>query len=282
MSKHILIFGCGKLGQPLGLALQDAGYRVTGVARNPRDLPFPTICADITQRNSLTDLNQNYDAAVVILPPSQRSEEGYESIYEQGIANLTDHLSSLSVPPPCLFVSSSSVYGNTDGQWVDETTVPKPTSYGGKYLLMAENQITQYHSKSVVVRFSGIYGGGRNFLLRQLEAGKAVQKSPAAYTNRIHEMDCVGVLSFLVEKLVNGETLSDCYLASDDDPVDRWRLFTWLAEKMGKPAPDVAEYDANASQNKRCDNARLKALGYQFKYPTFKAGYAEMLNQKSI
>ncbi|HVL00645.1 MAG TPA: hypothetical protein VM553_12575, partial [Dongiaceae bacterium] len=110
-----------------------------------------------------------------------------------------------------------------------------------------------------------------------VKAGCNVQSLPPKYTNRIHQDDCVGVLQFLLEQSEAGATLADCYLGVDDDPASEETVCGWLANYLQAPAPVLTTASADASQNKRCRNDRLRGLGYRFRYSDFRAGYAAQL-----
>jgi hypothetical protein len=116
-------------------------------------------------------------------------------------------------------------------------------------------------------------------MLRTATRGDPIQHHPPYYTNRIHQQDCAGVLAFLFKQRLAGQRLEQCYLASDDDPAPLWDVVTWLAERMHCPPPPVKITGDDAAMNKRCDNRRLKALGYQFRYLSYRKGYLEMLGQ---
>jgi nucleoside-diphosphate-sugar epimerase len=131
--------------------------------------------------------------------------------------------------------------------------------------------------QNIVVRFSGIYGPGREYLLRMAKQQSVIQKDPPYYTNRIHQQDCIGVLIFLLEQSLAGVTLEQCYLASDDDPATMWDVMSWLTEHLSCKPPEVKVNDKEVGMNKRCNNQRLKTLGYHFQYPDFKVGYLELI-----
>ncbi|MGZ8097347.1 MAG: SDR family NAD(P)-dependent oxidoreductase, partial [Methylosarcina sp.] len=133
--------------------------------------------------------------------------------------------------------------------------------------------------ENIVARFSGIYGPGRDYLLRKAAEAPLIQKTPPYYTNRIHQQDCVGVLSFLLAQRLAGVALDSCYLASDDDPASLWEVVSWLAENLHCPPPAMKQGAEDAPMNKRCSNARLKALGYRFRFRNFKEGYGEWLKE---
>jgi nucleoside-diphosphate-sugar epimerase len=134
---------------------------------------------------------------------------------------------------------------------------------------------------NIVVRFSGIYGPGRESLLRLAMQAPAIQQTPPYFTNRIHQQDCIAALSFLLEQRLAGKALAQCYLASDDDPAPMWDVMTWLAEHLHCPPPSVKKVDADAGMNKRCSNAKLKALGYRFRYPSYKDGYLGLIKART-
>lgn len=104
---------------------------------------------------------------------------------------------------------------------------------------------------------------------------ESIQREPPLYTNRIHYEDCIAVLLFLVEKLLAGESLHRCYLASDNDPAPLWDVMSWIAEQFAYPAPGIIIKEFAAEQNKRCSNARLRALGYRFLFSSYRDGYVK-------
>jgi len=279
VKKRVLIVGCGKIGTVVARNLSHSGCRVDGIRRFPppnANEPFTYLAADITRPVSLAGLKKHYDLAIVILTPSERSEWGYRQIFQFGVSNLLTHFEHSNLHPPCIFVSSSSVYGQNRGQWVDENSPTRPESYRGQYLLLAEKMITDFHPASIIIRFSGIYGAGRNRLIRQLERGGAIQKDPPLYTNRIHQDDCADVLTFIAQNRLRSTPMHSLYLASDDLPVDKWSLMHWLAEQTKQIKPVPLCLGANAPQNKRCNNRRLRELGYHFTYPSYMSGYCKI------
>ncbi len=282
MHKHVLIFGCGKIGAALAHNLIGGGYRVSGVRRSLAtvpDSPLRYITADITQAASLRRLDGQYHLVVIILPPESRTETGYRAIYRTGIANLLRVLQQCDVRPPCIFVSSSSVYAQNKGEWVDEQSATSPVSYRGECLLHAEERILDFHRHSTVVRFSGIYGHGRRHLLDRLKTTCTVQRTPPLYTNRIHQADCVGTLTLICNNILQAIPMDPIYLASDHQPIEKWTLMNWLADKTRQTRPLALALDSNAPQNKRCNNRKLRELGYHFQYPSYREGYSAMMKQ---
>ncbi|WP_432745431.1 SDR family oxidoreductase [Methylobacter sp. G7] len=275
----ILIVGCGAIGSELGRVLSAQGHDVTGLKRKP-PLSAPGLInyatADISSAADLSDLDTDFTQAFFIVSPDGRNEQSYRAVYQTGLGNLLAKLPKTQ----WLMVSSTSVYGQIQGEWVDEDSVAQPENITSRLIRQAEQTLMDFNPANIVVRFSGIYGPGREYLLRQAMQTPAIQQSPPYFTNRIHQQDCVGVLSFLLEQRLAGNALAQCYLASDDDPAPTWDVMTWLADQLHCLRPTAKA--ADAGMNKRCSNARLKALGYQFHYPSYKDGYLELvkLNRK--
>ena len=276
----ILIIGCGAIGTQLAHVLVAKGHQVTGLKRNPPKTDIGNIdyfTADITSPADLKDLATDFDFLYFILSPDGRNEENYRAIYESGLNNLLDKFSQASSNPHWIFVSSTSVYGQSEGEWVDEDSIAQPENATSQLIRQAEQKLMNLDAGNIVVRFSGIYGPGREYLLRTARQAPAIQQIPPYYTNRIHQLDCVGVLAFILECRLAGVALEQCYLASDDDPAPIWEVVSWLAEHIKCQPPTVKSVGNEGVMNKRCSNRRLKALGYQFHYPGYKDGYLELI-----
>jgi nucleoside-diphosphate-sugar epimerase len=274
---HVLVAGAGYVGLALVARLRAAGHRVTGLRRTPPEFQGAAawLAADVTRPTTLADLPDDLDLVVSALAPSGRDAASYRRIYVTGTGHLLAALGDRR--PPFLFVSSTRVYGRNDGGWVDESTPPEPADELGAILLEAEERVLAAGAGTGVVRFSGIYGPGRTWLLDRVRRGEPVQVDPPAYTNRIHRDDCAGVLAHLVARQLAGHGYPSRLLASDDDPAPLAEVTAWLADGLGVPRPPAAAPDPHAPRNKRCRNGLLKELGYEFLYPSFRDGYGPML-----
>ena len=276
----ILIVGCGAIGSKLATEISANGHKVTGLKRTPPTISdgWNYFLADISNASDLVGLPTDFDQIFFIVSTGQRGPENYRKIYQTGLTNLCNHFANNPIPPHWIFVSSSSVYGQSQGEWVDENSVVEPVSPSSKSIRTAEQQLLRSCPDSVIVRFTGIYGAGRNRLIKMAKTSPAIQNHPPYYTNRIHEQDCIGVLKFLLNQRLSGKHLESYYLATDDHPVPQWEVISWLTQQMGVPAPTIKTVDNQIAMNKRCSNKKLKALGYHFKYPSYRDGYKEMLN----
>jgi len=276
----ILIIGCGAIGTELGNSLSSKGHQVVGLKRNPPESAankFNFFSADIASTDDLERLDTDFDYLFFIVSPGERTEKAYRDVYETGLNNLLNKFALSDAPPKWLFVSSTSVYGQSQGEWVDENSPAQPDNICSQFIRQAELRLMNLNQGHTIVRFSGIYGPSREYLLRMAKLSPAIQQNPPYYTNRIHQQDCVGVLDYLLEQSLTGGVLESCYLASDDDPAPMWDVITWLTQQLGVKEPAAKMVDNTGSMNKRCNNKRLKKLGYQFQYPSYKEGYLELI-----
>lgn len=277
---HILVAGAGYVGLSLIAKLRSAGHHVTGLRRSPPEFRGAAawLAADVTRPMTLADLPDDLDLVVSALSPSGRDAAAYRKIFFTGTGHLLTALGDRR--PPFIFVSSTRVYGADDGRWVDEATSPEPACPLGEVLLEAEQQVLDAGPGTCVVRFSGIYGPGRTWLVDRVRRGEPVQYDPPAYTNRIHRDDCAAVLAHLATTALDGGDLPHVLLASDDDPAPMGEVASWLAGRLGVARPPAAPAAPDAPRNKRCRNALLKDLDFEFRYPSYRDGYAPMLERE--
>jgi nucleoside-diphosphate-sugar epimerase len=172
-----------------------------------------------------------------------------------------------------VWVSSTSVYHQDDGAWIDEASPAAPTGFSGRRLLEAETLLAAAGVPHTSVRFGGIYGPGRDRLLRQLRAGQRSPQQPVRYSNRIHRDDAVGILQFLLLQDSLGLPLQELYLGVDSEPAPMAEVERWFAAWLGLDYAQMAPHgEETRGGNRRCSSARLQSLGYRFIYPDFRAG----------
>jgi nucleoside-diphosphate-sugar epimerase len=278
---RILIAGCGDIGSALGLRLHADGHEVWGLRRSPRKLPagINSLQADLTVPRTLRALPHGLDAAIYIATPDAYDDAAYEAAYVRGVENLIAALQARGASVARLiFVSSTSVYGQSNGEWVDEESATDAETFSARRLLQAEGVVLALEAPALVVRFGGIYGAGRNRLIERVRNGRPCQESPPLFTNRIHRDDCVAVLGHLLSLREHRPV----YLAVDNEPAPQCAVMDWLAGRLGVPAPPRVEPGANADDrrpsSKRCRNDLLLASGYRFLYPSYRDGYAAILD----
>lgn len=277
----IMLIGCGDVGMELANKLVAEGHDVRGVRRTWQAQPAAInfIQADITKAAQVEALDLNVDQLVYILSPEDRDIAAYKAVFETGVDNLLNTLKRQQPTLPIMFISSTRVYAQQQGEWVNESSTTEPTDERGRILFEAEGKFLAFNKQTTVVRFSGIYGRS-NFFINQLKKGAGVQKEPPYYTNRIHREDCVGVLEFLLTKQLRGESLARIYLASDHDPAEKWDVANYITNKLGLAPCGAVMLARDADRNKRIDNRRLIEAGYEFKFVSYKEGYGESINER--
>ncbi|MFJ2446247.1 SDR family oxidoreductase [Pseudomonas sp. NPDC087626] len=280
----VLIAGCGDVGGRLAEQMMAKGWHVYGLRRTIANLPAGVIGVAGDLFNE--DCPETWpvgavDYLVYCAAATDHDEAGYRAAYVQGLQHVLGWLDDYGqVPERLLFVSSSSVYEQQDGGWVDETAPDKASAYSGRVMLEAEQIALGSGIPASVVRLTGIYGPGREWLLTQVRRGYRVAVDPPLYGNRIHADDAAGLLAFLLDANHQGVALDDCYIGVDDAPAPLAEVVMWLREYLG-----VTEWAEDASVrrtgSKRCSNARAKALGWKPRYPTYREGYAAILAGKA-
>jgi nucleoside-diphosphate-sugar epimerase len=270
---NVLIAGCGYVGNILAALLLQKGHTVYGLKRNVSTLPagVNAIEGDLTDPATLTSLPKNIDHLVFLPTPASRDRAAYEDIFINGWNNIWSSLAQK--PKRTILISSTAVYGQSDGGVVNEETVPVPARFNGEVLLQMEQLAASCTDQLVIARIAGIYGPGREGMIRLAESeGLEVQQSPPFYTNRVHCDDAAAALYHLL-LLDEPQPL---YLVSDDVSASRFSVLTWMAHSVGCPPPAALQV-GEAGQGKRVDNQRLRRSGLELKFPDFRAGYSAIL-----
>jgi len=300
---RVLIVGCGYVGLPLGAELVRLGHEVFGLRRNAsaenalKAAGIQPLFGDITQPETLAKLPREFDWVVHCVAAGGGAED-YRQVYLQGTRNLMEWLAPASAEAPArqalkkfVYTSSTSVYGQTDGSQVKESSPTEPLAETAKVLVETEKLLLgddgsrgrSPHQKfpAVILRVAGIYGPDRGHWFKQFLKDEArMEGDGSRFLNMIHRDDLIGCI---IEALKNGRA-GEIYNAADDEPVNRLHFFQWLAQALDKPLPpsepeNPAENRKRGVTNKRVSNRKLRMeLGYQFKYPNFRKGYsAELL-----
>jgi nucleoside-diphosphate-sugar epimerase len=271
---HILVAGLGDLGRPLAQGWLAAGHQVSGIRRG-QDGPAGV---DIYSQDLTSDPLQlppdQIDLLYIIMTPGSRDEAGYRAAYLQAPARLLDALARQQPLPPVIFVSSTAVYGDHGGD-PDEHTEPKPDAFNGRILLAAEQEIS-LRTLATAVRFSGIYGPGRERLLKQAENIRAGAAAPVPqWTNRIHSIDCVGILQRVGEGWLSGDMQLPVVVGTDAEPALNVSVLNWISEQTGEP---LNLFEPDIVPGKRIRSRFISEGQYRLVYPDYRQGYAAMLN----
>jgi nucleoside-diphosphate-sugar epimerase len=282
---RVLIIGCGYVGIPLGAELVRLGHEVFGVRRTAdaveelKSAGITSLVADISNRDDLEKLPRDFDWVVNTASSTKGGTAEYEQVYLNGTRNAIDWLSA-NPPKKFVYTSSTSVYGQTDGSLVKESSSTEPQSETSKILVQTEKLLLEAAQQkkfpAVILRVAGIYGPERGHLFLQYLRNEAkISGKGERLINMIHRDDLIGAI---IAALKNGRT-GEIYNAVDDEPVPQIHFFRWLSETLGKYMPpfsteaETAERKRGLTQ-KKVSNRKLKMeLGYQFKYPTFRQGY---------
>ena len=285
---RVAILGCGYIGLELGRQLSP-DHDVVGVRRSEDGVAtieaagFDAIRADITDSDALGAV-PDADWVVFAASSGGRGADAAREIYIDGQRTAIDHFGGRDdAPDRYVYTSSTGVYGDHGGDWVDEQTPLDPETEKTEMLAEAERVALErpatFGIGGTVTRYGGLYGPDRYRLSRYLEGPVT-----AGYLNMVHRDDAAGSVAHL---LADNHARDEVVVVVDDEPIEKWAFADWLAERCGVPSPpkqtveerleksDLSETARRRIRtNKRCSNEKLRELDYEFSYPTFRDGYA--------
>ena len=282
---RVLIVGCGYVGLEAGRQWAARGAHVVGVRRSAEgaeDLKAAGIVlrvGDLTCRDDVLGWPGDWDVVVNAVSSSRGGAEVYRRVYGVGTEHLLEWMAGGRVGR-YVHLSSTSVYGQTDGCWVDESSPTEPNPETSRLLVATEQRLIEAHATSglpvAVLRVAGIYGPGRGHQLQQLLRGEArIQGDGRRWVNMVHRDDVAAAV-----RIVSGsEQVGRIWNVVDDEPVAQGHFVTWLAGEYGLPVPPVATEEENAARkrgltHKRVRNTRLRSeTGWMPSFPTFREGY---------
>lgn len=282
MSK--LVVGCGYLGARVAHLWANSGETVYAITRSPdRANDFAAqgwvpIVVDITQPNSLTKLPET--DTVLFAVGFDRTGKSIHEVYAGGLANVLNALSA-SVGR-VVYISSTGVFGQTDGDWVTEESLCRPTREGGKACLAAEELLRAHPlgERSIILRLAGLYGPRRIPRRDDLLSARPIPAPSEGWLNLIHVDDAARIV-LAVEKQA---PLSSLYLVSDGAPVLRRDYYAELARLLGAPEPRFESVPSDspaalrATADKRISNAGLRSeIEFTFEYPSYRDGLAAIV-----
>lgn len=290
MSK--LIIGCGYLGRYVAKSWLRNGDHVAALTRSAShahelaSMGIDPFIGDVCSPESLKSLPS---ARVVLFAVGYDRSSGrsQREVYVDGLKNVLDQ-----VAPHChqfIYISSSSVYGQSDGEWVDESSITEPVQPGGQCCLAAEQLIREFSCEAKnlqslhcfnILRLSGIYGPGRLLSrVESLRAGEPLSGRGDAWLNLIHVDDAAAAVTACEGHRKPGET----YLVTDDRPIRREEYYGQLARLVSAPPPKFDDGEpsrrGSGGLNKRCSNRKLhNELLVQLRYPTIGEGLPQALD----
>ncbi|HKQ38824.1 MAG TPA: SDR family oxidoreductase [Verrucomicrobiae bacterium] len=269
---RVLILGAGYVGEPLASELGARGHKVLAASRRTG--------VDIRDNADLKQLGHGWDWIVNTVSSSKGGVEDYRRVFIEGTRNIIDWLSG-SATQKYLFTSSTSVYGQTDGSIVDETSPTQPQSETSKILVETEQLLRGV--PAIILRAAGIYGADRGHLFQQYLRGQAtISGDGSRYLNMIHRDDVVRTIIAALERGKPGEI----YNVTDDEPVTQLEFFQWLASTLNRPMPPFGPEALSRKRgvtNKRVSNRKLRQeLRCELAYPNYRVGYGALVKQLGL
>ena len=284
MTKHLLILGAGFSGKAIGDVFREAGFTVSGTTRSAekaealRALGIEPIVYDgETPSQALAADMARATHVVQSIAPGRDGDP----LFRAGSPALSSLMPKLEWAG---YLSTVGVYGDHKGGWVTEETVLNPVSARSIERVEAENHWLAFGKASglpvAVLRLAGIYGPGRN-ALRNMDEGTArrLVKKDQVF-NRIRVEDIGRSALFLAESRLGG-----VWNITDDEPGPPQDVVAEAARLMDLPTPpdipfETAELSPMArsfyGENKRVSNAKLKAAGFAFRFPSYRQSLAEL------
>jgi len=272
MSK--LIIGCGYLGHRVAQKWRENGDEVyaltrsTETAKQFQQAGLIPIIGDVMQPETLS-FPENITTCLYAIGLDRSAGFSQREVYVGGLSNVLQTESFQ--PERLIYISSTSVYGQTDGSQINEESATEPDRDNGVVCVDAETLVRdQLKMPWNILRLSGIYGPGRLLARKEkLAAREPMHGNPDGYLNLIHVDDAVQAV---LKCEATPDAANELFLISDDRPILRREYYTLLSKQFGTPEPVFAEAD-NSNLAKRCDNSKArKLLGFAPVYPTIAEG----------
>lgn len=230
--------GCGWLGLPLASSLVHDGYKIHGSTTTEQKfsqlieegiIPFKVSLKEDKIEGDISNFLQNVDVLVVNIPPKLRGSR--KESYVQKIELLHREVKKSAVKK-VIFVSSTSVYGDIEGD-VTEETIPQPSTESGRQLLACEN-IFQSDSniKATIIRFGGLIGPNRHPIT--MLSGRQNLSNGNAPANLIHLDDCIRIITLVITDSWWGKILNGVY----PEHPSKQDYYSSEAKKRGLQVPD--------------------------------------------
>jgi nucleoside-diphosphate-sugar epimerase len=270
----VLQIGCGGLGTLIAQETIAHGHELTIVRRSRQAVPegAKVLHLDVVNGDTLTTI-ADLQAEILLYCLAPVEGQSYQQTYVQGLKNVLTHVSKSSLRH-VFFISSTGIYGEHQGEFIDESTAVMPSDDGGQVMLEAERLLYELPCTHTALRVSGIYGPQRLYLLRAVQ-DQARWPKVAHWTNRIHELDVARAVVHLYEQVANGMVLPAHCIVTDGVPALQHEVLQWMAGKMQVPLPDTPPSEPQSG--KRITNQFLPQSGFKLKFADYRAGYEAIL-----
>jgi nucleoside-diphosphate-sugar epimerase len=283
LTRRFFIFGAGYSGRAFG---RRAGGKdsIAGTTRSPENfdrLRAAGIEPFVFDGESISDAVRAELAQTTHLIVSTAPGEAGDPVLAAGRESLAEEMRQLTWVG---YLSTVGVYGDHQGGWVDEASDTRPVSRRSVLRVAAEQEWLDFGGDRrvpvAILRLSGIYGPGRNAFVNLAKGTARRLVKPGQVFNRIHVEDIAGALKHLGESGTGG-----IFNVTDDEPAPPQDVVAYAAGLMGvEPPPEIRFETAQLSpiarsfygENKRVSNARIKAAGYRFAYPDYRAAFDRM------
>lgn len=294
--RRLIIFGCGYVGTAFAQSALAKGWEVCALTRNTEQAEelrklgmSKVVTAALHGTDWHNEVTGNYDYCLNCVSSAGGGLEGYRLSYLEGMRSINAWAMQRRVGT-LVYTSSTSVYPQTGGQWVDETCSHEGVSEAGEILLEAERcalETPRHWGAAYVLRLSGIYGPGRHLLLDQIRAGeKGFTGGGEHYLNLIHRDDIVSAIECVFENA--SEQSSGIYNLSDGCPHTKAEVVEWLAKQVGMPAPQFTGelgdgprarlFRQGPMPSRRVSNRKFRdTFGWLPSQTDFRKGYAGIL-----
>ncbi|MDQ6624832.1 MAG: NAD-dependent epimerase/dehydratase family protein [Verrucomicrobiota bacterium] len=273
---RVLIAGFGYVGIATAKVFLDAGWEVEGwtssraSAETFKETPFVVKAVDITDSSAVRASASAADGVIQCVSSGGGTADAYRQIYLAGAQNLAAAFPAT----PLLFTSSTSVYGQTSGEWVTEESAAVPPRETGAVLRETEKFVLA--RGGTVVRLAGIYGPGRCALLRKFMAGTAVLDGLGdRFINQAHRDDIASALFHLLQPDCAAARGGEIFNVADGEPLTERECYAWLSQHLNRPMPLPASgaiVRKRGNSNKRVSSRKLQSLGWTPRFCDFRMG----------
>lgn len=274
---HLLILGCGDIGTRVGLSMKEAGWRVSAARRDTGKLSedFDRYQLDLTDPDSMAALPVREVDYILITPtPPSYDPEGYHRGFTEA-ATLLAAQPWLSACRRVIWVSSTRVYREAAGGWVDEHSPLNVSEPQARAMVAAEAVIRRART-TTVIRPAGVYGDPHGMLIRRVLSGQG-GAAGSAFGNRIHREDLARLITHCLHLDEQGQAVPPTLVAADEDTTPTHEVERWLAQKLGVTLSEAPQ-QAISRANRQCRSALLKEIGFTLTYPSWREGYAAAIN----